>query len=73
MKEIFFKKNVINSKAKYKATSNQLAADIKIRKAQISKLIQSGGFLRAVLSKLAAPIMKIVATFIEKILLQVSF
>ena len=53
--------------------SNQLAADIKIRKAQISKLIQSGGFLRAVLSKLAAPIMKIAATFIENILLQVSF
>ena len=36
-----------------------LAVNTKLSKAQISKLIQSEGFLKALLSKLATPIMKV--------------
>ena len=36
-----------------------LAVNTKLSKAQISKLIQSGGFLKALFSKLATPIMKV--------------
>ena len=36
-----------------------MSADIKLSKAQITKIIQSGGFLRSLLSKLAGPLMKI--------------
>ena len=40
------------------AINNNLATDIKLSKAQIKKLIQSGGFLGKLLSKLAVPLMK---------------
>ena len=39
------------------AINNNLATDIKLSKAQIKKLIQSGGFLGKLLSKLAGPLM----------------
>ena len=39
--------------------NNNLATDIKLSKAQIKKLIQSGGFLGKLLSKLAGPLMKV--------------
>ena len=35
------------------ATENNMSADIKLSKAQISKTIQSGGFLGSLLSKIA--------------------
>ena len=38
---------------------NNLATDIKLSKAQIKKLIQSGGFLGKLLSKLAGPLMQV--------------
>ena len=41
------------------AINNNLATDIKLNKAQIKKLIQSGGFLGKLLSKLAGPLMKV--------------
>ena len=41
------------------AINNNLAADIKLSKAQIKKLIQSGGVLGKLLSKLAGPLMKV--------------
>ena len=41
------------------AIHNNLATDIKLRKAQIKKLIHSGGFLGKLLSKLAGPLMKV--------------
>ena len=41
------------------AINNNLANDIKLSKAQIKKLIQSGGFLGKLLSKLAGPFTKI--------------
>ena len=34
-------------------------SDLKLSKAQISKIIQSGGFLGSLLSKLAGPLMKV--------------
>ena len=40
------------------AINNNLATDIKLSKAQIKKLIQSGGFFGKLLSKLAGPLMK---------------
>ena len=36
-----------------------MATDIKLSKAQIKKLIQSGGFLDKLLSKLEGPLMKV--------------
>ena len=41
------------------AFNNNMATDLKLSKAQISKIIQSGGFLGALLSKLAGPLMKV--------------
>ena len=40
------------------AFSNNMSTDLKFSKAQISKIIQSGGFLGSLLSKLAGPLMK---------------
>ena len=37
------------------AINNNLATDLKLRKAQIKKLIESGGFLGKLLSKLVGP------------------
>ena len=36
-----------------------MSTDLKLSKAQISKIIQSGGFLGSLLSNLASPLMKI--------------
>ena len=36
-----------------------MLTDLKFSKAQISKIIQSGGFLGSILSKLAGPLMKV--------------
>ena len=41
------------------AINDNLATDVKLSKAQIKKLIQSGGFLGKLLSKLAGPLMKV--------------
>ena len=41
------------------ALYNNSATDIKLSKAQIKKIIQSGGFLGKLLSKLAGPLMKV--------------
>ena len=40
------------------AFNNNMSTDLKLSKAQISKIIQSGGFLGSLLSKLAGPLMK---------------
>ena len=50
------------------ATNNNLATDIKLSKAQIKKLIQSGGFLGKLLSKLACPLMKVPLTLANNVL-----
>ena len=41
------------------AFNNNISTDLKLSKAQISKIIQSGGFLGSLLSKLAGPLMKV--------------
>ena len=41
------------------AINNNLSTDIKFSKAQLKKIIQSGGFLGNLLSKLAGPLMKV--------------
>ena len=38
--------------------NNNISTDLKLSKAQISKIIQSGGFLGSLLSKLAGPLIK---------------
>ena len=41
------------------AFNNNISTDIKLSKAQIPKIIQSGGFLGSLLSKLPGPLMKV--------------
>ena len=48
--------------------NNNLATDIKLSKAQIKQLIQSGGFLGKLLSKLAGPLMKVVMPLAKNVL-----
>ena len=45
-----------------------MSTNLKPSKAQISKIIQSGGFLRSFLSKLAGPLMKIAVLLAKDIL-----
>ena len=45
-----------------------MSTDIKLSKAQISKIIQSGGFLGSLLSKLAGPLMKVAVPLTKNIL-----
>ena len=49
------------------AYNNNSATDIKLSKAQIKKLIQSGGFLGKLLSKLAGPLMKVALPLAKKL------
>ena len=50
------------------AINNNLATDIKLSKAQIKKLIQSGGFLEKLLSKLAGPLMEVAMPLVKNVL-----
>ena len=50
------------------AFENNMSTDIKLSRAQISKIIQSGGFLGALLSKLAGPLMKVAVPLAKNIL-----
>ena len=50
------------------ANNNNLATDIKLSKAQIKKLKQSGGFLGKLLSKLAGPLMKVALPLAKNVL-----
>ena len=50
------------------AFNNNMSTDIKVSKAQNTKIIQSGGFLRSLLSKLAGPLMKIAVPLAKNIL-----
>ena len=45
-----------------------LTNDLKLSKAQISKIIQSGGFLGSLLSKLAGPLMKMAISLAKNVL-----
>ena len=50
------------------AINNNLATDINLSKAQIKKLIQSGGFLGKLLSQLAGPLMKVALPLAKNVL-----
>ena len=50
------------------AINNNLSTDIKFSKAQLKKLIQSGGFLGKLLSKLAGPLMKVAMALTKNVL-----
>ena len=50
------------------AFNNNMSTHIKVSKAQISKIIQSGGFLGSLLSKLAGPLMKVAVPLAKNIL-----
>ena len=43
----------------WNAFANSISTDITLSKAHLSKIIQSGGFLDALLSKLADPLIKV--------------
>ena len=50
------------------AINNNSATEIKLSKAQIKKIIQSGGFLGKLLSKLADPLMKVAMPLAKNVL-----
>ena len=50
------------------ALNDNSATDIKLSKAQIKKIIQSGGFLGKLLSKLAGPLMKVALPLAKNVL-----
>ena len=45
-----------------------MSTDLKLPKAQISNIIQSGGFLGSLLSKLAGPLMKVAIPLAKNVL-----
>ena len=48
------------------AIENNMSADIKLSKAQISKIIQSGGFLGSLLSEIAGLLIKVAVPIAKK-------
>ena len=50
------------------AFNNNMSTDLKLSRAQISKIIQSGRFLGSLLSKLAGPIMKVAIPLAKNVL-----
>ena len=50
------------------AFNNNMSTDLKLSRTQISKIIQSGGFLGSLLSKLADPLMKIAIPLAKNVL-----
>ena len=48
--------------------NNNMSTDIKLSKAQISKIVQSGEFLVSLLSKLAGPLMKVAVPLAKNVL-----
>ena len=50
------------------ALNNNMSTDLKLSKAQITKIIQLGGFLGSLLSKLAGPLIKVAVPLAKNIL-----
>ena len=50
------------------AFNNNMSTEIKLSRAQIFKITQSGGFLRSLLSKLAGPLMKVAIRLAKDVL-----
>ena len=56
------------TKARNAFNNNNISTDLKRSKAQISKIIQSGGLLGSLLSKLAGPLMKVSISLAKNVL-----
>ena len=54
------------------AFNNNMSTDLKLSKTQIFKIIQSGGFLGSLLSKLACPLMKVAIPLAKNVLAPLS-
>ena len=64
--ELFLTKR---QKAKLRnAFNNNIPTDLRLSKAHISKIIQSGGFLGSLLNKLTGPLMKVAVPLAKNIL-----
>ena len=50
------------------AFNDKISTNLKLSKAHISKIIQSGGFLESLLSKLAGPLMKVAIPLAKNVL-----
>ena len=50
------------------ALNSNISTDLKLSEAQISKIIQSGGFLGPLLSKIAGPLIKVAIPLAKKVL-----
>ena len=50
------------------AIENNMSTDVKLSKAQISKIMRSGGFLGSLLSKIAGPLIKAAVSLAKKVL-----
>ena len=50
------------------AFNNNMSTDLELSRAHISKIIQSGGFLGSLLSKLAGPLMKVAIPLAKNVL-----
>ena len=50
------------------AFNNNISTNLKLSKAQISKIIQSGGVLGSLLGKLAGPLMKVAIPLVKNVL-----
>ena len=50
------------------AFNDNMSTDSKLSKSQINKIIQSGGFLGSLLSKLAGPLMKVTIPLAKNVL-----
>ena len=49
------------------AFNNNMSTNLKLSRAQISKILQSGGFLESLLSKLAGPLMRVVISLSKNV------
>ena len=54
------------------AFNNNMSTDLPLSKAQISKIIQSGGFLGSLLRKLAGPLMEVAISLAKNVLAQLG-
>ena len=54
------------------ALNNNMSTDLKLSKAQISKIIQSGRFLGSLLSKLVGPLMEVAIPLAKSVLAQLG-
>ena len=54
------------------AFNNNMSTDLKLSRTQIFKIIQSGGFLGSLLSKLARPLMKVAIPLAKNVLAPLS-